>query len=156
MNTPSPLSVRTAVPTDRDLIVRFQLTMAMESENLALDPATVTRGVERVLKDSTLGEYLVTTENGGPTGCVLLQREWSDWRAKWVYWIHSLYVIPEYRRQGTFKKLYELLKNRAQNDSDCSGLRLYVDRGNLTAQRAYEKVGMTQDHYVLYEWLKES
>jgi len=152
----SPFAVRTANSSDRDLIVEFQLTMARESENLILNRETVTRGVARVLADPTVGEYLITSENGGPTGCVLLQREWSDWRAKWVYWIHSLYVIPEYRRQGTFKKLYELLKNRAETDSDCSGLRLYVDRGNLTAQRAYEKVGMTQDHYVLYEWLKES
>ncbi len=153
---PTPLAVRTADAADCDLIVEFQLTMAIESENLALDRETVTRGVARVLSDPAIGEYLITEENSTPTGCVLLQREWSDWRAKWVYWIHSLYVVPSSRRQGTFKKLYELLKNRAENDFDCSGLRLYVDRGNLTAQRAYEKVGMTQDHYVLYEWLKES
>ena len=56
----TPFSVRRATPTDRDLIVDFQLRMALESEGLQLSKETVERGVARVLGDLTVGEYLIT------------------------------------------------------------------------------------------------
>lgn len=38
---------------------------------------------------------------------------------------------------------------------ELKGLRLYVDQRNAPACRAYERLGMTREHYHLYEWLKE-
>ena len=34
------------------------------------------------------------------------------------------------------------------------GLRLYVDKRNQAAARVYEKLGMTREHYDLFEWLE--
>jgi hypothetical protein len=34
------------------------------------------------------------------------------------------------------------------------GLRLYVDKSNKDAQSVYQTMGMTGEHYDLYEWLK--
>ena len=80
--------------------------------------------------------------------------EWSDWRNGTVLWIHSLYVIPEVRRHGVFKKLYLNLKKQVEQSPELVGLRLYVDKQNNLAQTIYEKLGMSRDHYELYEWLK--
>jgi len=33
-------------------------------------------------------------------------------------------------------------------------VRLYVDKRNAAAQRVYERLGMTREHYDLFEWLK--
>ena len=80
--------------------------------------------------------------------------EWSDWRNGTVLWIHSLYVIPEARGQGVFKKLYSNLEKQVEQSSELTGIRLYVDKQNRSAQKVYEKLGMNKHHYELYEWLK--
>jgi ribosomal protein S18 acetylase RimI-like enzyme len=35
------------------------------------------------------------------------------------------------------------------------GLRLYVESNNLKAQQTYEALGMSSQHYKMYEWMKE-
>jgi len=71
-----------------------------------------------------------------------------------VLWIHSLYVIPEARGQGVFKKLYLNLEKQVEQSTELAGIRLYVDKQNKSAQKIYEKLGMNKHHYELYEWLK--
>ena len=138
---------------DLDCIVEFQLRMALETEELRLDRETVTRGVRAVFEDATKGEYWVAEEEGKVVGGLLTIPEWSDWRNGTVLWIHSLYVIPKARGQGVFKKLYRMLQERVELSPDLKGLRLYVDKQNRQAQKAYEAVGMDGEHYQLYEWL---
>lgn len=152
--TPSP-EIREARPSDATLIRDFQLEMAIESENLRLDPEVCLRGVKRIFDEPSLGYYLVFERPGsGIVGCTLVQKEWSDWRARMVLWIHSLYVKPEFRGQGLYRAAYRLLQERVKNDAELGGLRLYVDQKNLGAIAVYEKLGMTRDHYSLYEWMK--
>ncbi|GAH27290.1 unnamed protein product, partial [marine sediment metagenome] len=79
---------------------------------------------------------------------------WWYWRNGTVLWIHSLYVIPQARNRGIFKKLYLNLKKQIQQSPELMGLRLYVDKRNKSAQKVYEKLGMDKEHYDLYEWLK--
>ncbi|MBS1962923.1 MAG: GNAT family N-acetyltransferase [Bdellovibrionales bacterium] len=137
----------------------FQLAMAMESENLRLDPEVCLRGVSRVFAEPALGEYWIM-EIPGPdgrpriVGCTLIQTEWSDWRARKVLWIHSLYVLPEFRGQGLTREIYETFRSRVKSDANLAGLRLYVDQKNPNAIAVYEKMGMTREHYHLYEWMK--
>jgi ribosomal protein S18 acetylase RimI-like enzyme len=152
-------SVREAREAEAPLIRDFQVLMAMESEQLRLDPAVTLRGVTRVFREPTLGKYLVmefASENQTPevVGCALIQNEWSDWRNRMVLWIHSLYVRPEFRAQGFTRAVYDHLQARVNADSELGGIRLYVDRGNDRAIAVYEKLGMTREHYHLYEWMK--
>ena len=35
-----------------------------------------------------------------------------------------------------------------------AGLRLYVEKANHAAHQVYRAMGMSPDHYDLYEWLK--
>ena len=148
--------LRPATRADLETLLEFQQIMAYESEGMRIDPPTLRRGVERVFSSPEIGVYSILENAGDAVGCVLLQREWSDWRARWVYWIHSLYVVPEMRRAGAFRFIYSELRARVQADPEAGGLRLYVDLKNETAQRAYERVGMHREHYFLYEWLKEN
>ena len=50
--------------------------------------------------------------------------------------------------------MYLHLKNIAQMDENIRGLRLYVDKTNINAQKVYEIMGMDGDHYMLFEWMK--
>lgn len=104
------LLIRVAVHLDLHDIANFQIAMAKETESLDLDPATVFRGVDAVLKDQNKGEYWIAESNGIAVACLLLIPEWSDWRCATVLWIHSVYVIPKFRRSGIFRKLYTMIK----------------------------------------------
>lgn len=146
---------REAKPGEAPTIRDFQIALANESEALCLDPAICLRGVEAVFQDRKKGEYWVLTLRGIIVGCVLLQLEWSDWRAKSVLWIHSLYILPEHRGKGLYRTLHESLRARVKTDENFGGLRLYVERSNKIAIGIYEKLGMTREHYSLFEWLKE-
>lgn len=149
------MTVRPGTAADAERIVTFQLRMARETEDLALDPATVGPGVAAVFDDPAKGRYWVAELDGDLVACLLTVPEWSDWRNGRVLWIHSVYVVPEARGRGVYAALYRHLEACVRADPGLRGLRLYVDKRNAGAQQAYERLGMTREHYHLYEWLPE-
>jgi GNAT superfamily N-acetyltransferase len=147
--------VRNAKSEDLNSIIDFQLAMARETEDIDLERSTVEKGVSEVLKDSSKGQYYVAEKHGKVIGSLLTTYEWSDWRNGTVLWIQSVFVSPEHRRKGVYRKLYEYVKDQVIQNSDLKGIRLYADKSNMGAHQVYEKLGMTPDHYITYEWLKE-
>jgi GNAT superfamily N-acetyltransferase len=150
----SMIKISRAKSSDSERIVELQLKMAQETEGLELNKNVVTKGVHAVFQNPAYGTYWVVEEKGEVIGVLLAIPEWSDWRNGTVLWIHSLYVVPEARGRGVFKKLYLNLKKQVEKSPELVGLRLYVDKQNKSAQKIYEKLGMSRDHYELYEWLK--
>jgi ribosomal protein S18 acetylase RimI-like enzyme len=128
--------------------------MANETENLKLDLATVEKGVQAVFKNPAYGEYFVTEVNSEVAASLLLTLEWSDWRNGPIWWIQSVYVNPEKRALGLFKGLYAHVKSLAEADESIQGLRLYVEKSNTRAQGVYTRLGMKNEHYDLFEWMK--
>lgn len=131
-------------------IARFQVDMAMESEGLALDYERVHRGVQAVMDDEAKGQYVIALLGGKVVGCLMITREWSDWNSCWYWWIQSVYVLPEYRGRGIYKAMYGNVLEQAKS-AGVSQIRLYVDKNNTTAQAVYQKLGMEECHYCLYE-----
>lgn len=146
--------IRTAKIEDANIIADFQQKMAWETESFHLDAPTVLNGVKAVFGNSELGQYYVAESNGEIIASLLTTFEWSDWRNAKVWWIQSVFVISEFRRQGVFTKFYQHIKTLVDQDPKVGGLRLYVDKTNVSAQKTYEKVGMNGDHYQLFEWMK--
>ncbi|MBU6154149.1 MAG: GNAT family N-acetyltransferase [Bdellovibrionales bacterium] len=149
------LKILEAHASDHAFLVESQVAMALETEGLKLDEKTVALGVGAVLLDSTKGRYYVVKNGSGERiACTLTIPEWSDWRNGTVLWIHSLFVRPEDRGRGVYRQLYAYLKEKVQSDPGLMGLRLYVDQRNERACAVYEKLGMSAEHYRLYEWMK--
>src|ERR1043166_4232282 len=138
---------RGAQPSDRDVIVDFQVAMARETEEVTLDREVCTRGVAAVLDQVSLGRYYVAESGGRVVASLLLTYEWSDWRNGMVWWIQSVYVIPEMRGQRVYAGLYEHVKGLAAGEESVRGIRLYVDRRNTRAQHVYTRLGMNGEHY---------
>lgn len=128
--------------------------MARETEGMDLDLPTVTRGVQAVFDDPSKGQYWVAESDGRVAGSLLTTWEWSDWRNGTVLWIQSVYVLPELRGSGIYRRMYEHLRERVLDSPGLMGIRLYVDRRNTAAQRVYERLGMSSEHYEMFEWLK--
>ena len=131
-------------------IARFQVDMAMESEGLALDYERVRRGVQAVMDDETKGRYIIARLDEKVVACLMITREWSDWNCCWYWWIQSVYVLPEHRGRGIYKAMYNKVLDLAKAEG-ISQIRLYVDKENSTAQTVYQKLGMAECHYCLYE-----
>ena len=63
--------------------------------------------------------------------------------------------MPEYRNRGIFTALFEHVWMIVDSTSDVKGIRLYVDKRNISAREVYEAIGMTGEHYTTYELMKE-
>jgi GNAT superfamily N-acetyltransferase len=156
---PLPITVRTAHPGDRATIVAFNARLAAESEGKALDPAVLARGVEQALADPDRLHYWVAEVRDGEgararvsiVGQAAVNREWSDWRNGWIWWLQSVYVHPDYRRRGVFRALHQQIKHAARAAGDVTGIRLYVENANTPAQRTYAAVGFAPGGYQVYE-----
>ncbi|MEM9410045.1 MAG: GNAT family N-acetyltransferase [Planctomycetota bacterium] len=142
--------IRKAVPNDASAIARFQIKMAMETENKRLDEATVLAGVESVLNHASNGFYVVAVQDGQSVGSLMITFEWSDWRNTQIWYIQSVYLEPEARGQGLFSKMFATVKQIAASER-VKVIRLYVETENQHAQNVYENLGMKRMPYYMYD-----
>jgi GNAT superfamily N-acetyltransferase len=143
-----------ATPDHAPSITDFQIEMARETEGITLDPAICAAGVRGVFEDPSRGMFYVGVSDERVVGAALTTYEWSDWRNGTVWWIQSVYVVPEFRKQGVYAGLYAFIRSLAESDPSVLGIRLYVDRRNTGAQEVYRRLGMDGDHYQVFEWMK--
>lgn len=148
------ITVRDAKSEDHKVITDFQMEMAMETEALKLDRDILSAGVSSVLRDSLKARYFIAQTESEAVGMLMITFEWSDWRNGWVWWIQSVYTKPGFRKMGIYRLLYDHIRNLVNSSDNIRGLRLYVDKRNVPAQRVYESLGMNGDHYTTYEWMK--
>ena len=59
--------------------------------------------------------------------------------------------ISSLRPSGIFSRLYRNVLDEARNLGTVCGLRLYVEKANKQAQRTYQRLGMQQAIYDMYE-----
>ena len=145
------MTVRPAAPADVDTICDFNRRLARESEGKDLDLARLRPGVAALLADPHKGRYFLAERDGTPVGQMCVTYEWSDWRNGWFWWIQSVYVVAEARRQGVFRRLYEHIAELARHDPQVIGLRLYVEAENNAAHDTYQALGLTWTTYRVME-----
>ena len=69
---------------------------------------------------------------------------------------HNLKKITNFDHQTTNKQMrqtnnYEIAVSSVADVATIAQIRLYADRNNISAHKVYEKVGMEQCHYLMYE-----
>ena len=142
--------MRQGTSGDLEFLVEANAAMALETEALQLDRARLREGVRVALGDPKRASYWVARFGERPVGCLMITREWSDWRNGWVWWIQSVFVAPNARGRGVYRTLHRAVLDAARDAGDVVGLRLYVDRNNLRAQAVYRREGMEPSHYLLF------
>jgi len=152
MHASPHITVRDADGRDLSAIVDFNRRLALETEDKVLDVATVTAGVHRGFAHPELCRYFVAEVDGRVVGTTMVTFELTDWRNGVLWWLQSVYVEEEFRRAGVFRALYRHIADRAREDQDARGLRLYVHGDNQRAMRTYEAMGMAKAAYQLYEY----
>lgn len=147
--------IRQAQVKDAEAIANFNRLMAFETEHKKLLPEVILAGVNTMIANPNHGFYLVADADNEIAGSLMVTTEWSDWRNGVVWWVQSVYVREEYRRQGIYRALYEEVKTLAEQDPSVCGFRLYVEKDNVNAQKTYESLGMIETNYLMYEELKQ-
>jgi Acetyltransferases len=145
------LNIRLAAASDVSIIAEFNTAMAKETEEIELNRESLRKGVEAMFADPSKGLYYIAESNREIVGQLMITYEWSDWRNATFWWIQSVYVHPEYRRHGVFRTLYRHIETIARTRGDVCGVRLYVEKENDRAQKAYEALGMKHSHYEMME-----
>lgn len=143
--------IRKAELEDAKIIADFNCKMAVETEGLELDKDKVISGVKHAIEDYSKAEYYLYELDGTVVGQLMITKEWSDWRDGYLWWIQSVYVTDQYRCQGIFRGLYKYVEELVEKDPLACGIRLYVEKHNKRAQSTYQKMGMQETHYILYE-----
>ncbi len=145
------LDIRIGGLNEVDIIAQFNTAMALETEALHLRPERISAGVRHLIAHPELGFYLVAEQDSMIVGSLLVTTEWSDWRNGLFWWIQSVYVHPDYRQRKVYTRLYARVKSLAAESSNVCGFRLYVEQDNRRAQQTYQKLGMDETHYRIYE-----
>jgi GNAT superfamily N-acetyltransferase len=143
--------VRPARLSDAPFIVDSNARMAMETEGRRLDLDRLTAGVKTLLSDESKGIYFIAEVDGQIAGQLLITREWSDWRNGHFWWIQSVYVAEQCRGEGVFRALFEHVHALAKAQPEVCGLRLYMEAHNDRARQAYERLGLKQTDYQVFE-----
>jgi ribosomal protein S18 acetylase RimI-like enzyme len=146
------LSIRDARPDDLDVVIDYNARLALETEGKMLDAGVLRRGVTIALDDPDRLRYWVAEDEAGSVvGQAAITREWSDWRAGWIWWFQSVYVHPDFRNRGVFRALYARVRAIARESPEVIGLRLYVEVNNDRAKDVYQSLGMKPGGYDVYE-----
>jgi len=143
--------IRAATAEDADFLAQGNTAMAFETEHKQLDAGVVSAGVHAALADPRKGLYFIAESNGQRVGQLMFTHEWSDWRNGTFWWIQSVYVLPEARRNGVFRALFRHVEHLAQGDPSVCGIRLYVERENVRAQATYRHCGLHDAGYAVME-----
>jgi len=147
------VEIRQATSADVQSIADFNIALCRETEGRELDRATVLEGVRRFVSEPARGRYFVALIDGEVVGQSAHTFEWSDWRNGEIWWIQSVYVDPRHRGTGVFRALFAHIKQLGEEDADCCGIRLYMERENDSARQSYLRLGFNETGYEVLELL---
>ena len=142
--------VREADGSDLSILIEGNRALADETENILLDKDILRLGIARALalKDC---QYFVAELDRKIVGQTMITSEWSDWRNGVMWWLQSVYVHPEYRKQGVFQSIFKYIETLAEKNPEVKALRLYVMQDNQAGKSVYQNLGMKNSGYVIYE-----
>ncbi len=148
-NPATSYTIRPAVRSDVELLIKFTLQEGHEAEGSPKDEAAVRRGVEGGFVDPPLSTYWVAeSPEKAIVASTSVVTEWSDFRGGHYWWIQSLFIVPEHRGRGLVELLIDHLA-RAASEAGAVDLRLYAHSSNERALRVYQRCGFTVAPYVI-------
>ena len=115
--------IRPAAIEDTEMIVQFNIEMALESESLRLEPEKVRLGVEKSLSNPSMGCFYLAHRGDEILGQIRVTQEWSDWNNAEYWWIQNVYVVPSARKTGHlqgFAQLTSRISRKRQELAACS------------------------------------
>ena len=149
------LHIREASLEDLNIIVDFNLALALETENRTLDKKILTQSIQTILQNPAKGVYLLACFGEKVVGQLMYVYEWSTWRNANFMWLTDLYILPNYRKKGIFNLLSKHAMDLYHKNENVVGLRFCVDKENTAVVPLYKKAGWKESNYNLWEIKKD-
>jgi GNAT superfamily N-acetyltransferase len=156
---------------DAAVHAEYQRLMALETENLPLDMAVTGAGCARALTEPRFGGRVFLAEavtpataDGQPervevAATMMTTNDFDPLRCGAVVWFQSVYVRPEFRRLGIFRKFFAFVAEAARRHGESSplavpvvALRLDVEEANERARKTYLAMGMRVEGFTIAQW----
>ncbi len=154
------LRLRLATAADAPLVAHFNQQMAWETEKRVLADEVALAGILGLLTRPQYGFWWIAeavrpSGERDVVGTLMVTYEWTNWSNGLIWWVQSVYVRPDWRRRGVFRRLYRRLQAVAARDEPLiRGFRLYAERDNARAIQTYRALGMREPPYRLLEDLR--
>ena len=142
--------VRKVERSDITTLIEYNQALAEETENISLAKHILQSGIEKTLGFKNCS-YFVAELDGKIVGQTMITSEWSDWRNGMIWWMQSIYVHPNYRKQGVFRTVFKYIESVARKNPEVKAFRLYVMKNNQAARSTYQSLDMKNSGYVIYE-----
>lgn len=156
MSDGDSLRVRRATSVDLPSLVEFTIAQVHEGEGKIKGREVIERGIQLGLSDEQMGYYWVlVNEQDVPVGFASATRTWSDWNAGYYWWVEGMYVSLDRRGIGGMRMLLETIHNEMLSQ-DGIELRIYVNKDNRAAKRAYERSGFRLSVYEVMVMVEDS
>ena len=154
MQAPKLLNISITPFTAEDIptLVTYQQTMAKETEDKDLSSETVTEALEHMVENRSYGQYFMAklADTNEPVGCTMITYAFDVLTQDLNIWYQSVYVDKQYRNQKVFTRLFRHVEELASH-LKATGLYLYVEKENTSAQSIYEKLGMHKSSQTFVE-----
>ncbi len=145
------ISIRPANTQDAEIVALFNQRMAWETEQKKLSEELVKPGSLEGITNPDRCRYFIAEINANIAGQAMVTYEWSDWRNGEFWWLQSVYVAPQYRGRGVFREILSHIEAQARATKQVCGLRLYVENDNELGQTVYNRLGLSDAGYRVFE-----
>ncbi|MEH1857015.1 MAG: GNAT family N-acetyltransferase [Nostoc sp.] len=135
-----------------DEIVKLHLYLGHKlGENL--NPMAVREGVETMIENSSLGQYVLAwTENDQVIGQLEIKKTFEAWYNSAYWYLDNYVVFPEFQKKGVGTILLNYVKKLADMEG-IGCLRLYVANHNIDAEAFYTHRGFyAKGHMMEYQF----
>ena len=107
------IRVRLAQMEDVEDLLDFKCRLALDTENKTLDRERSRAAIAKCIANPRLGCYLLAWDEADPQrksiGTTMITYEMSVAVGGLIYFIKSVFVVPEARRKGVFRSLFNLV-----------------------------------------------
>jgi GNAT superfamily N-acetyltransferase len=100
------VQIRVVGPTDRRLALEL-LTAQLVEHHLPADPDQIARGLDAAFRPHSPAWLYVAERDGKPVGILLANKIVSVEKGGETLWFEELYVVPEARRTGVARALFQ-------------------------------------------------
>jgi len=136
-----PSSLTLFEGTSANLPQCLRLLLAQFGEHsIALDEATVERGLQQLLLEPSLGRVVLARDGQEVIGLAVLAFTWTLEHGGRTAWLDELFVLPERRGQGVGRQLLQEAL-RVAEEAGCIAVELEVESSHSRAANLYAREG---------------
>jgi ribosomal protein S18 acetylase RimI-like enzyme len=143
------LVVRWATRWDREAVCKLVGALARQ-HGVEATPEDLREAFEFALRTPDEYRFCVVARDREVLAVAALHRAYSSWHGRPYGTIEDVYVSEEARRGGLASRLLEFIRQEAERRGYCR-LSLDVLDGNQAAQSCYQRFGMADAGYRVYE-----